>query len=83
MKTSIFNNSVISQHEKEEDTFDVHFNDPENSNSKGFVADFDYCKDYIDNYNGTNESYFEDYKGGIVSIVNNKTGETVYEEEIR
>lgn len=78
-----FYNEKTGRHEREEDTFDVCFNDSENSNNKGFEADFDYCKDYIDNYNGTDESYFEDYKGGTVSIVNNNTGETVYEEEIR
>jgi hypothetical protein len=61
-------------------TYDVHFNDSEDSNSKNFVAaSYDYCKAY----NGTNESYFADYKGGTVSIVCNETGETVHEEEVR
>lgn len=64
-------------------TYDVHFNDSENSNNKGFEYSFDDAKAYIDRYNGTNESYFEDYKGGTVSIVNNDTGETEYEEEVR
>lgn len=63
-------------------TYDVHFNDSENSNNKGFEYSFDDAKAYIDRYNGTNESYFEDYKGGTVSIVNNETGETEYEEEV-
>lgn len=64
-------------------TYDVHFNDDEDSNSKGFQQSLEYCKDYISSFNGTNESYFADYKGGTVSIVCNETGETVYEEEIR
>lgn len=65
-------------------TYDVVFNDEYDSNSKNFVcASYDYCKSYIESNNGTNESYFEDYKGGIVSIVCNETGETVYEEEVR
>ena len=65
-------------------TYDIHFNDSEDSNSKGFVgASYDYCKSYIESNNGTNESYFVDYKGGIVSIVCNETGETVYAEDIR
>lgn len=64
-------------------TYDVHFNDSTDSNGKGFQADFDYCKNYIEQNNGTNHSYFEDYKGGTVSIVCNETGETVYEEEVR
>ena len=64
-------------------TYDVHFNDATDSNSKGFNESFEYCKNYIETYNGTNESYFEDYKGGIVSIVCNETGEEVYSEDIR
>ena len=64
-------------------TYDVHFNDANDSNSKGFNESFEYCKNYIGTYNGTNESYFEDYKGGIVSIVCNETGEEVYSEDIR
>lgn len=63
-------------------TFDIHFNDSENSNNKGFAMTEEEARDYIKRYNGTNESYFEDYKGGIVSIVCNETGETVHEEEI-
>lgn len=31
----------------------------------------------IKTYAGTNESYFADYKGGVVSIVNNKSGKIV------
>lgn len=68
---------------KKELTYDVVFNDDYDSNSKGFRESVDYCKRYISNYNGTNESYFEDYKGGTVSIVCNETGETVYEEEVK
>lgn len=64
-------------------TYDIYFNDSENSNNKGFELSLEEAKAYIDQYNGTNESYFEDYKGGIVSIVDNDTEETVYEEEIK
>lgn len=60
-------------------TYNVHFDDSENSNDKGFEQTIDYCKHYIDTYNGTNESYFADYKkGGFVSIVCNQTGEIVF-----
>jgi hypothetical protein len=70
--------------EQEDDkTYDVHFNDEYDSNSKGMNATIKECRDYIDMYNGTSESYFADYKGGIVSIVCNETGETVYEEVVR
>ena len=64
-------------------TYDVYFNDSTDSNCKGFQADFDYCKNYIKHNNGTNNSYFRDYKGGTVSIVCHQTGETVYEEMVR
>lgn len=45
-------------------TYNVVFNDDTNSNDKGFEQTLDYCKNYISTYNGTNESYFADYKGG-------------------
>jgi hypothetical protein len=63
-------------------TYDVHFNDDQDSNNKGFEYTLEEAKEYIQAYNGTNESYFEDYKGGVVSVVCNETGETVYEEEV-
>lgn len=67
-----------------ERTYDVVFNDDTDSNSKNFThASLDECKEYIREYNGTNESYFADYKGGVVSIICNETGETVYGEEVR
>lgn len=64
-------------------TYDVHFNDETSSNSKGWQDTYQYCLDYIKAYNGTNESYFADYKGGIVSIYCNETEEDVYTEVIR
>lgn len=64
-------------------TYDVHFNDDSNSNSKGFAIDLDSAIAYIQANNGSNFSYFADYKGGTVSVVCNQTGETVYEEQVR
>lgn len=64
-------------------TYDVHFNDANDSNNKGFKESFEYCKEYIEFHNGTNESYFADYKGGTVSIVCNETGEAVYEVRVK
>lgn len=64
-------------------SYDVVFQSDDSSNSKGFDSTFDYCKDYIRMYNGTNESYFEDYKCGTVQIVCNETGEVVYKEEVK
>lgn len=63
-------------------TYDVHFNNSDNSNSKGFEATIDKCRTYIDANNGTDNSYFGDYKGGIVSIVCNQTGEEVYSTDV-
>ncbi len=57
------------------ETFDIFFNDSENSNNKGFRESFDYCLNYIDMNQGT---YFQDYPEGLVSIVCNETGKTVF-----
>ncbi len=64
-------------------TYDIHFNDEYDSNNKGMAVSYDEAMDYIKMNNGTSESYFTDYKGGVVSIVCNETGVTVYEEEVR
>jgi len=64
-------------------TFDILFNGNCNSNNKGFSESLEYCQDYIKSHNGTNESYFEDYKGGMVSIICNETNETVFETQIK
>lgn len=64
-------------------TYDVIFNDNTDSNRKGFKESKQYCMDYIEEHNGTDCSYFEDYKDGTVSVVCNETGETVYEETVR
>lgn len=64
-------------------TYDVHFDDENNSNCKGWAISLAECKDYIGSYNGTNESYFADYKGGTVSIYCNELDRIVYETEIK
>lgn len=64
-------------------TYDIIFNDDNDSNSKGFSLSEQECRDYIKQYNGTDHSYFADYKGGVVSIVCNETGEEVYFEEVK
>lgn len=61
-------------------TYDIYFNDDTDSNNKGFSLSIEECKSWIESNRGT--SYFEDYKGGTVSIVCNETGDTVYEEYI-
>jgi hypothetical protein len=63
-------------------TYNVVFNDETSSNDKGFREPYDYCMNYIKSNNGTNNSYFADYKGGTVSIVCNETGETVFETNV-
>ena len=63
--------------------FDVVFNDSLDSSCKGFNESYEYCLDYIKAYNGTSYSYFEDYKGGTVSIVDSETREEVYSEPVK
>lgn len=63
-------------------TFDVIFNDDFNSNSKGINGTYEECMDWIDNNRGDEATYFGDYKGGVVSIVCNETGEFLYNENI-
>jgi hypothetical protein len=64
-------------------TYDIHFDNNDNSNSNGFKSSIRECKDYISQHNGTDKSYFADYKGGVVSIICNETGETVHSEEVK
>lgn len=64
-------------------TYDIYFNDNDSSNNMGFSKSLAYCKKYIKMYNGTNHSYFADYKGGQVTIVNNQTGQIVYTSLIK
>lgn len=80
-KTDILN--AIEEMNANSLTYDVYFNDESNSNNKGFKESLDFCKDYIETWNGTTESYFGLYKGGSVSISCNETEETVFETEIK
>ena len=64
-------------------TYDVVFHSDDADNSKGWQESYDYCKAYIEANNGTDESYFADYKGGIVAIYCHETGEEVYQEVVR
>ena len=64
-------------------TYDVQFQNDTMSDSKGFSLTAEECMDYINLNNGTNDSYFKDYKGGMVQVVCNETGDVVAEEEVR
>ena len=64
-------------------TYDVHFDSDTCSDSEGFKSSYQECRDYIDSYNGTNNSYFPDYRGGTVSVVCNETGLTIYNDIIK
>ena len=63
--------------------YDVVFNDNSDSNSMGFKSTYSECINYILMNNGTSNSYFEDYKGGSVSVVDIETGEEVYSEPVK
>lgn len=60
-------------------TYDVHFNDNENSDSMGFKYSADEAAAWINSKNGT--GYFKDYIGGTVSIVSSE-GNAIFETEI-
>ena len=64
-------------------TYDVVFNDDNASNSKGWHDTFEYCKNYIESNNGTNNGYFANYKGGTVSIYCNETDDEVYSQMVK
>jgi hypothetical protein len=60
-------------------TYEIVFNDDQNSSSKGFKLSFEDAKNYLKN---RTSSYFQDYKGGMVQIVCNETGDVAHEESI-
>jgi hypothetical protein len=64
-------------------TYDICFKDGFSCNYKDWAESYNDCLAFIEEYNGTDHSYFEDYKGGTVSIVCNETGEVVYEVEVK
>lgn len=64
-------------------TYNIFFNDNDNSNNMGFKESLDYCKKFIEMHNGSNHSYFKDYKGGTISVVCNATGESEFETEVK
>lgn len=68
---------------KSNQTFDIVFNNNDNSNNEGFKSPLEYCKNYIEMHNGSNHTYFKDYKGGTVSIICNETAETVFETTVK
>lgn len=64
--------------ERFEYTHDIVFHDDTASNNKGYAMSLADAYEYIRTHNGTNESYFANYKGGIVEIVCNETEASVY-----
>jgi hypothetical protein len=72
----------VSEYQEEVLTYDVFFDSDTDSNNLGFQATLEYCENYIKMHNGTNHSYFENYKGGTVSIRCNENELTVFETEV-
>jgi hypothetical protein len=60
-------------------TYNVHFNDSENSNDIGGENTLEYCQSVI---KLKRSQYFDDYKNGTVSIVCNETEKTIFEKSI-
>lgn len=63
-------------------TYDVIFNDSNDSNSKNIHGTIEECMSWIEFNRNDKSTYFGDYSGGTVSVVCDQTGETVYEESI-
>ena len=60
-------------------TYNVHFNDSENSNDIGGKNTLEYCQSVI---KLKRSEYFDCYKNGTVSIVCNETEKTIFEKSI-
>lgn len=78
-----FTNYVNENYDYPAYTFDIVFNDSEDGNSNCFKLSLQEAINYIQTWNGTDHGYFADYKGGVVEVVCNETGEHVYEEEVK
>lgn len=65
-----------------EQVYDVVFNDETASNCKYINNTYEYCMQWIEANRNDNTTYFADYKGGTVSIVEVNTGNYVYTENI-
>jgi len=63
-------------------TYDIRFQSNDSSMNKGFRFSLEQAENYISIRNSTNNSYFEDFKGGMVQIVCNETEEVIFETEI-
>lgn len=64
-------------------TYDVLFNDSNDSNNQGIHGTFEECMNWIEWNRNDKSTYFGDYSGGVVSIICEQTSETVYMEDIR
>ena len=65
-----------------EQVYDVIFNDDIASNCKHINSTYECCMQWIEANRHDNTTYFADYKGGTVSIVEVNTGNYVYTENI-
>ena len=61
-------------------TYDIYFEDNQDSNNCGFELTLDMAINYVKMYHDSDKGYFRDYKGGFVQVRCNQTGEVVYEE---
>ena len=64
-------------------TYDILFSDDTSSDSLGFKETKEFCKNYIKRWNGSDHSYFKDYKTGTVCIVCNETLEISLEAKVK
>lgn len=73
----------MTKQNENERHYDVVFQSDDSSNNMGFKSSYEYCKDFITANKGRRTPYFEDYKGGSVTIVCIETEEVVFEEEVK
>jgi hypothetical protein len=69
-------------HHQAKQTYDIYFHSNDSSMNNGFRISLEQAQNYVSMHNGTNHSYFQDFKGGMVQIVCHETEEVVYETEI-
>lgn len=63
-------------------TYDVVFNDDNDSNNVGIHGSYSECMSWIESNRNDNSTYFGLYKGGTVSIYSEELDDYVYSESI-
>ena len=65
------------------ETFDIVFDAEGKTDHEGFELSLAEAILYVKKYNGTDHSYFKQYKEGRVSVVSNETGILIHDEWVK